>query len=196
MLSNDDRFNRAISRFDEENSRDPRREIDGGTEVPYELLYSRRMTRTLDIFEPEASEALRLAARCQHIRRWEIPRDRYPMDRTGYKRWRNELARFHTRTATQILQEVGYDEPTISRVSDLLLKKGLKTDPEVQTLEDVICLVFLQYYFHEFAQKHPEEKTLDIVRKTWKKMSDRGHKAALNLKLPPEDSTLLEKALV
>ncbi|MBI1357237.1 MAG: DUF4202 family protein [Acidobacteria bacterium] len=181
-----DRFQRAVERIDDYNRRDP-----FGKELPY----SERMTAWLAKLEPEASEALRLAARAQHIERWTSPRENYPMDRAGYKRWRTELADFHARTTAEILQGVGYDDETIARVESLLKKKNLKTDPECQTLEDVICLVFLESYFAEFAAKHPEDKLVFILRRTWVKMSDRGHQAALGLTLPPNLLALVEKAL-
>ena len=145
--------------------------------------------------DPDASAPLRIAARAQHIRRWEIPRDTYPNDRAGYRAWRTDLGRFHARTAAAILTQVGYDEPTIARVRSLLRKEQLKTDPECQLLEDVICLVFLENHFEEFARQHDEEKLLNIVRRTWNKMSERGHKAALDLPLPESLRMVVDKAL-
>jgi hypothetical protein len=195
ILTDPVRFQRALARFDEANAEDPRTERVAGTSYPKELLYARRMTACLDAFAPDASEVLRLAARCQHIRRWTVPRDSYPMDRMGYKQWRNALMRFHAETAGAILREVGYDEATIERVQTLLQKQRLKRDADVQVLEDVICLVFLEHYFADFAAQHEEEKLLGIVRKTWAKMSPAGHEAALALTLEPAIRTLIEKAL-
>jgi len=189
------RFQQALALFDEANAEDPRTEVVAGTSYPKELLYARRMTECLDAFAPDASKALRLAARCQHIRRWTVPRDTYPMDRTGYKQWRNALMRFHAETAGAILREVGYDEAAVERVQTLLRKQRLKRDAEVQVLEDVICLVFLEHYFADFATRHDEAKLLGIVRKTWAKMSPAGHEAALALTLAPSIRTLIEKAL-
>lgn len=181
-----ERFPEAIRRFDSANAADP----DGE-----ELVYAQRMSEWLEKFAPDASEAVKLAARSQHIRRWEIPRSRYPMDRAGYHRWRNELAAFHAKVAGEILREVGYDEATVGRVQSLLKKERLKEDPEAQLLEDVICLVFLQYYFPDFAKKHEEEKVIGILRKTWRKMSERGHEAAVKLPFGPEEHKLIQKAL-
>jgi hypothetical protein len=93
------------------------------------------------------------------------------------------------------LKEVGYDDATIARVGSLLRKRGLKTDPDMQLLEDVICLVFLENYFHDFARKHDEAKLISILQKTWRKMSDRAHRAALALSYAPEDLVLINKAL-
>jgi hypothetical protein len=153
------------------------------------------MTEMLQDFAPEATEALQLAARCQHIRRWEIPRETYPMDRKGYLLWRSDLKKFHSELASGIMQEHGYEEDTIQRVTEFLQKRRLKTDPEVQTLEDVICLVFLKYYFADFSAKHPDEKIIEIVQKTWKKMSENAHKAALQLSFSEREGKLIGKAL-
>jgi Domain of unknown function (DUF4202) len=178
--ASDDRLASALARFDALNDEDPRRERDpvSGQEVGFEVLYGRRMSRRLAEFALDASEALRLAVRAQHIARWRIPRDRHPEGRAGYKRWRSELARMHADVAGGILREVGYDEPTIERVRELLLKRGLRHDDETQILEDVACLVFLEHYFADFARKHERAKLVDIVQKTWKKMTPRGHEAA------------------
>ena len=189
------RFEAAIARVDAANADDPRREVFDGVEYPRELLYVQRMTSWLERLAPDAPETLRLAARCQHIRRWTIPRRDYPMDRQGYKAWRTRLAQFHADAAGEILRDVGYDDQTVRRVQTLLRKEKLKLDPEVQLLEDVICLVFLESYFADFATQHDEDKLVGIVRKTWKKMSPYGHEAALALNLPPAARVIVEKAL-
>ena len=191
MTTASDRFNQAIALFDAANGEDPNQETFEGVTYPKEVLYAQRMTAWLEKFEPNASEALKLAARAQHIRRWAIPRSEYSMDRKGYDLWRTTLAKFHGDTAAEILKQVGYDDATIERVKALLLKERMKLDPEGQTLEDVICLVFLQYYFVEFSSHYSEPKLVGIVRKTWKKMSDRGHDEALKL-APLFPSQLLE----
>ena len=153
------------------------------------------MTAWLDKLEPNASEPLRLAARSQHLMRWSIPRSQFPMDRAGYLKWRTTLYDFHAEKAGAILREVGYDEATIARVQSLVRKQGIKTDPEMQLLEDVICLVFLENYFAEFAADHDEDKLIRILRRTWAKMSPRGHQAALGLELPERERGLIERAL-
>jgi hypothetical protein len=195
MLADPERFNAAIARFDAANADDPTTEVFQGAVYPKELLYAQRMTAWLDNIAPEASEALRLAVRCQHIQRWTIPRHTYAMDRHGYLRWRTTLAKFHADTAAAILRDVGYDDATIQRVQTLLRKERLKRDPEVQCLEDVICLVFLEHYLAAFATQHDEVKVLDILRKTWTKMSPRGHEVALTLPMSPEARRLVEQAL-
>jgi hypothetical protein len=189
------RFDDAIRRFDEANAEDPILETVAGEELPRELIYSRRMSAWLDRFAPDAPETVKLAARAQHIRRWEVPRDTYLEGRAGYLKWRTDLYKRHGDIAAGILQDVGYDDETMARVRTLLRKRGLKTDPDVQLMEDVICLVFLQHYFHDFAQKHDEEKLISIVQKTWKKMTEKAHGAALQLDYAPEDLALIQKAL-
>lgn len=185
----------AFQHFDEANKQDPNTEVFEGTTYPKEVLYGIRMTERLNEFDPAASEALRLTARCQHICRWEIPRESYEMNREGYLRWRQELKKFHAKKAASILEDVGYDDETIDNVKFLLEKKQLKKNEETQALEDVICLVFLEYYFEPFAHKHEEDKTIDILQKTWRKMSIKGQEAALKLPLSKFSLDLITKAL-
>ena len=182
------RFARAIACFDAANGEDPNRESDGGGVRPKELLYAERMTAMLARFAPQASEPLRLAARCQHIRRWKIPRADYPMTRVGYQQWRVRLRDFHAELAGAILRDAGYDDATIARVGSLIRKEALKTDAEAQALEDVVDLVFLESYLADFVAEHPgydEAKFVDILKKTGRKMSARGREAALTLISPP-----------
>jgi len=190
-----ERCEEALRRFDEANAADPRRETADGEEHPKELIYGRRMSAWLDRIAPDAPEVVRLAVRAQHIRRWEIPRESYPMDRPGYRAWRTDLGKFHADTAAAILCEAGYDEETISRVESLLRKERLKMDPDCQLLEDVACMVFLDHYFEDFIGEHDEPKLVNIVRRTWAKMSDRGHAAALNLTMSDRARKIVEKAL-
>lgn len=189
------RFRAATARFDQANAEDPRVETADGAACPKELLYARRMTEALDRFAPDASEAVRLAARCQHIRRWTTPRGRYPAGRGGYRRWRTALARFHAETAAEILRDVGYGEATVGRVQALLRKERLKADPEAQLLEDVVCLVFLRHCLAPFAARHDDAKVADVLRKTWRKMSDRGRSAALEADMPPEARRWVQRAV-
>jgi hypothetical protein len=189
------RLDDALRRFDEANADDPNSETVNGKPVPKELVYGQRMSARLASYAPDAPETVQLAARAQHIRRWEVPRDSYPEGRAGYLKWRTDLYKQHGDIAAAIMEEVGYDHDTIERVKTLLRKRGLKTDPDVQLVEDVICLVFLEYYFHGFAQKHEEDKLIPIVQKTWKKMTDRAHEAALRLDFAPADLAIIQKAL-
>ena len=188
------RLREALARFDRANAEDPNREEVDGAQQPRELVYARRMTETLERMAPDASEAVRLAAHCQHIRRWTVPRDTYPDGRDGYRRWRTDLARFHADTAGAILREVGYGDDTVARVGVLLRKERLKADPEVQLLEDVACLVFMEHYLPAFAEQHDAEKLAGILRKTWRKMSARGQAAAVKLDLEPGLRELVARA--
>jgi hypothetical protein len=195
MAGESARFEQAMVMFDAANGEDPNLEAHEGVEVPKELLYARRMSAWLEKLDPEAGEPLRLAVRCQHLCRWTIPRGGYPAGRVGYRQWRSTLAEFHARKAAEILRQVGYDPATVERIQALVRKEKLKLDPGAQILEDVACLVFLENYFNDFSLKHDEEKILDIIRKTWRKMSPRGRHAALALDLPERGRSLVEKAL-
>ena len=190
-----EKYKDAIRKFDEANSHDPNIESIDGEAIPKELLYSIRMTERLNQFEGDADEALRLAVRCQHICRWEIPREGYEMNRTGYLKWRNDLKLFHSNKAGSILSAVGYDEETIENVKFLLEKKQLKKNEMTQTLEDVICLVFLEFYFDKFSEKYAEDKLTDILKKTWNKMSTKGQESAMQLELSDSSKVLISKAL-
>jgi hypothetical protein len=189
------RFESAIILIDKTNSEDINTYHVHGLEISKELLYSQRMSQKLLQFEPNASEELQIAARAQHIGRWKIARDEYPMDRVGYLKWRETLKKMHAEMAADILRTVGYDDEFIERVSFLINKKLIKKDDDSQTLEDVICLVFLEYYFEEFAEKHTDEKLIDILQKTWVKMSDKGHEAALKIKFSEKSLSLVKQAL-
>ncbi len=190
-------FDDAINGIDAANGADPNHETFEGRAWPKELLYGQRMTAWLDRLAPNASEALRLAARAQHIERWHIPRSDFDLGKKGYHLWRTTLYRYHAERAALILAAAGYDAPTIARVGQLLQKKHLRSDPEAQTLEDTACLVFLENYFADFSQKYDDAKIVDIVQKTWAKMSDNGHKAALDLagQLPQRELKLVQAAL-
>jgi len=194
-VTSGNRFAAAIAAFDDANRADPNLVDFAGEKVPKELLYARQMTEWLIRLASDASEALRLAVRAQHIRRWESARTGYRGGRAGYLKWRSDLSRFHARVAGEILESVGYDAKTIARVQALLRKERLKRDPEAQTLEDVACLVFLENYFADFSKDHDPAKVVDILRKTWAKMSPSGHAAALELKLAADARALLDAAL-
>lgn len=192
-----ERFRAAIAAIDAVNSEDPTKEESGKGAAPAALLYGRRMSGWLLRLAPDASEALRLAARAQHIGRFRIPRSDYPEGRDGYLRWRSDLAAYHAETAGRLLAEAGYDEDTIARVGDILQKKRLKRDAEVQALEDAACLVFLEHQFTEFSRQHPDAKVIDIVAKTLVKMSDAGRAEAAKLvrALPADRRALVERAM-
>jgi hypothetical protein len=189
------RFETAIALIDKANSEDINTYKVAGIQYPKELLYSQRMTRKLLQFKPDASKALQIAARAQHICRWNIPRDEYPMDRVGYLKWRETLKKMHADLTSEILKKVGYDEQFDDRIRKIILKKLIKKNEESQALEDTICLVFLDYYFEEFAEKHPDEKVIDILQKTWVKMSEAGQQEALKLKFSEKSLALVKQAI-
>jgi hypothetical protein len=188
-------FAAAIARFDAENARDPNVDMDAGEACPRELLYARRLTDWVLKLEPNASEALRLAARCQHICRWMIPRQSYPMTRAGYMRWRSDLKEFHARTAGKILREVGYGEEMVEKVQALNLKKNFPQEMESRVLEDALCLVFLEFQFAELAARMDDEKMVNAVQKTWKKMTASAHTRALALPMGAKEAALVRRAL-
>ena len=190
-----DRFEKAITTFDAYNLNDPHLEEFEGKMVSKEQLYAQRMSQRLDDFFPAAPEYLKLAAHCQHIGRWEIQRGAYAMDKKGYLQWRNVLKSHHAKLAGQILQSCRYDEETIEKVKSLLLKKQLHTDPDTQALEDVICLVFIEFYLEEFATKHEPEKVVDILQKTLRKMSPRAIEESAKIPVSEKIKLLIRQAL-
>ncbi len=184
----------AFSRFDAYNATDPNREEFKGKTYPKEVLYAERMTKKLNDYAPEVPEYMQLAVRCQHIGRWEIARNSYPMDRPGYLMWRSQLKLHHTKIAEPILKACGYNEETIDKVKFLLLKKQLHQNPDTQLIEDVICLVFVEYYLDDFAKQHSKEKMVDILRKTLKKISPRGIEEALKINMTDQVKQLILQA--
>lgn len=181
--------------IDTANAADPNQESDGGTAHPAALRYGQRMSAWLERLRPDAPPALQIAARAQHIRRWQHPRSEYPDGRRGYLAWRRALYTFHAEQAGAIMREYGADEAEIDRVSFLLHKKKLGSDPDTQALEDAACLVFLEYHIAEFAARTDRDKMVSIIRKTWRKMSEDGHRHAMQLTFPPDVQALIEEAL-
>jgi hypothetical protein len=188
-------FETALRRFDEENSRDPNFETVADVQHPRELIYAQWLTDWVLKLCPSASEELRLAARCQHLCRWKIPRNSYPMDRPGYLKWRADLKRFHAERAGEILREVGYPDSLITRVQDLNLKKNFPTDPESRVLEDALCLVFLDHQLADLATKTAKDKVIVALQKSWKKMTPAAHAEALKLSYAPREKALIDAAL-
>jgi hypothetical protein len=195
MVAEQERFAEACRRFDFLNAQDPHAEECDGRSQPRELVFAQRLTDWVLKLAPDASEALRLAARCQHLRRWMIPRSRYPMTRDGYLEWRTKLKQFHAEQSTAVLREVGYSEPLIARVRELNLKRNLSGDPEMQVLEDALCLVFLEWQLADLARRTDEEKTINALRKSWLKMSPAAREFAGKLSYGPVEQRLLERAL-
>ncbi|MBU0499355.1 MAG: DUF4202 domain-containing protein [Gammaproteobacteria bacterium] len=196
MIENPERFNRAMALFDEANAQDPNQ--DEGQ--PKELLYARRMTGMLERFAPDASEAAQLAVHAQHIKRWTVPRNSYPMTKEGYHAWRTGLYKFHAETAGELMRLAGYDDAMIESVQKAVGKRALKVNPDTQLLEDIANLVFIEHYMLAFAAGKPdydEAKWLDIIRKTWRKMSSAAQGFALSgqIKLPESLVPLITKAI-
>jgi hypothetical protein len=189
------RFAAAIAAIDAANAADPNTITIADGLQPKEPAHAELMTRWVERLVPDPSEALLLAARAHHIRRWEVPRSTYPAGRRGYLRWRHDLHRFHAEKTGAILRDCGYDEATIARVGEIIQKRDLRQDPDVQVFEDALNLVFLETQFHEFRGRQEPEKLAEIVRKTWRKMSSAGQAHALKLDLPPEDRAFVEQAL-
>lgn len=199
MTTNQTRFNNAIASFDAINAQDPNLITVDGSKQPKELIYAQRMSDMLERYAPDASEPLRLAARAQHIQRWSSPRTDFPMTKPGYMQWRAQLKNHHAQVASTVLKENGYDEGTIQQVSRLLKKENLRENPDMQTLEDVIVLAFLEHDLDDFVHKHSdydEEKFITILRKSYLKMSDQGRSAALTLiNLPKHLLPVIQKAI-
>jgi hypothetical protein len=185
-----DRLQCALGAIDAANARDPNKEVG----EPAELVYGRRMSEALAVFAPGASEALQIAVRGQHLERWLNPRRAFPDGKAGYIAWRNAAKRRHAERVSEIMGSCGYDEGSIARAGALVRKEQLRTDAEAQTLEDVACLVFLRHYAVSFAAKHAEEKVLDILVKTQRKISARARAAALDFALPAPVLALYERA--
>ena len=188
-------FDAAVEAIDRANSEDPRTQEADGRTWPQEVLYSRRMTDWVARLAPGASEELRLAVRAQHFRRWEVPRSTYPEGRLGYLRWRKDLKKIHADKLAAIMRDAGYGDASIEKAGTLILRKETARDPEGQTLEDAACLVFLQFEFAEFAAKTDDAKVIDILRKTWRKMSATARETALGLELGDRERGLVGRAL-
>jgi hypothetical protein len=194
-MGDPERLRRALSEIDAVNAGDPNRLVVRGAERPKELAHAELVSEWVERLRPEPSEALRLAARAHHLRRWAIPRSEYPSGRTGYLRWRRALHDLHAAEAARILARCGYEPSVAARVGDLVRKRGLGRDPEVQALEDALCLVFLETQLHELAARLAPDTLLSVLRKTLRKMSPHAVQEALRLPLAAGDRALLEQAL-
>jgi hypothetical protein len=190
-----ERFTTALERFDAANAADPHREPFDGEARPREWVYAHWLTDWVLKLAPDAGEALRLAARCQHLRRWEIPRSAYPPDKPGYLRWRANLKKFHAEKSGEILRAVGYDEIMVQRVQELNLKQNHPQDPEVCVLEDSLCLVFLEHQFAPLAAKSDDAKMINALQKSWKKMTPAAQAEAMKLNYGDRERALLDRAL-
>lgn len=186
---------KAFDLFDTYNKQDPNIMVWEHTSYPAAYFFALQLYNWVTALNRDASEALLLASRSQHIGRWISARTSYPEGKAGYLQWRMDLAKFHASKAAELLVEAGYDGEIIEHVQRIILKKNLRTDPEVQTMENALCLVFLQYQYEEFIHKHDEKKVIRVLQKSWSKMSQAGRDAALTLPYSDEGKALLEKAL-
>jgi hypothetical protein len=193
-------YHRARDLIDAANSADPNQVEANGRAWPKELLYSERMSDMLERFKPDADEVVKLAIRAQHIERWKSPRKAYPEGRIGYLQWRKDLYKIQASRAAELMQQAGYDEDSSKRAWQAVAKKNIKGNADTQLLEDVTDLVFMEHYMLEFVGKHPEyseEKWIEIIRKTWNKMSPDAHQFALSgaVHLPESLTPLIHKAV-
>ena len=190
-----DPYARARELIDAAHADDPKRAADG---QPAELVYAARLEAWVVRLVPGASPILRLAARCQHLERWTVPRTTFPEGKPGYLAWRRSLYVKQAERARALLLQAGVAEAEAAEVATWVSKTGLKTNPGSQALEDAACLVFLENEIGEFAASHadyPADKFVDILRKTWRKMSQPAQQAALGLHLPPAIAELVKSAL-
>lgn len=189
------KYSSALTLIDNAHAQDPKTIVIDGKDVPYELHYAQKMSKYLEKRAPSAPEVLRLAIRAQHFRRWEIPRDSYPMNKQGYHAWRTYLKKRQAEMASQICLDCGYSEEDAMRVASMIRKEDMKKDEETQVLEDVACLVFLDDQFEEFEKEHDEDKIVNILKKTWGKMSEQGHELALEISMSDRAKHLVTRAL-
>jgi Domain of unknown function (DUF4202) len=192
---NDERLRRAVTAIDAANADDPNRVVVRGHEQTKEIAHAKLVTEWVRRLDPDPSESLLLAARAHHLRRWTVPRSSFPAGRAGYLRWRRRLHAQHAADVGDILAEVGYDTPTIERVQEIVAKRGLGTDPEVQVLEDALCLVFLETQLHDLAARLDPDKMVAVAAKTLHKMSPEGIALAGTIPLAADDQALLERAV-
>jgi hypothetical protein len=190
-----DRFERAVAAIDAANADDPHRLLVRGVERPKELAHAELVSEWVEKLRPDASEELRLAARAHHVRRWEVPRDSYPQGRSGYLRWRRALHDLHARVVGEILAGAGYDSEQVERVQAIVRKRNLAHDPDVQALEDALCLVFLETQFEALAARLEPDKMDEVVEKTVAKMSDEGKRLAFTLELDDDERAALARVV-
>ncbi|MCP3689477.1 MAG: DUF4202 domain-containing protein [Gammaproteobacteria bacterium] len=193
-------YQTALSLIDTANNADPNLVTVDGEDRPKELLYAERMSDMLQRYNPSADDTMKLAIRAQHIERWKSPRSDYPMDRIGYLKWRKDLYKIQANAAAALLQQAGYNSAEVERVRNAVAKKNIKGNPDTQLLEDVTDLCFLEYYLLDFVNRHPEyseEKWIDIIQKTWDKMSGNAHSFVLagEVKLPESLTVIIMKAV-
>ena len=193
-MQKDNRFAEAIKKIDAANQEDPRSEMVDGRPQPRELLFAQRVYQWVEQLAEEPSEELLLAARAHTLRRWMIPRDRYPMTTVGYHQWRNALAQFHADEAETILHAAGYPAEQIQSIRDFITKKNWPEDKEACVLEDADCLVFLETKLSDYIDAWEDTKTLRILQRTIRKMTPEARTRAFQLKLGERERELVHRA--
>jgi hypothetical protein len=194
-MPEEQRFDAAIAAIDAANAQDPITVTVRGHTGPKETLHAELVTGWVRELDPGASDALLLAARGHHLRRWTVPRTSYPSGRAGYLRWRRDLHQQHARELGDILTAAGYDDATVARVQAIVRKQDLAHDAEVQTLEDALCLVFLETQLTDVAARLEPETLRSVLAKTARKMSPAGSAAIARVPLDDEARALLDTAL-
>ena len=189
------KLTQAFELFDTYNQQDPTSFIWEGTSYPQEYFMALKLHEWVEKLTPEASEPLLLASRSQHIGRWTVARNSYPEGKVGYLTWRKDLGKFHAKTAGELMAQVGYDAETIERTQQIILKQRIKQDAEVQTIENALCLVFLEYQYEAFHPKHEADKVVDILKKSLLKMDAHGHSFALKLSFSEKGLSYVQEAL-
>lgn len=190
-----DAYARARELIDAAHAADPSKASDGR---PAELVYAERIEKWVARIAPDAGLILRLAARCQHLERWRVPRSSFPMDRPGYLAWRRSLYLKQAERARQILLAAGVPPEEAADAATWVSKDGLRTNPGSQALEDAAVLVFLESEIEAFAAQHveyPREKFVEILRKTWRKTSPRAQELARAIELSPTIAALVREAI-
>ncbi len=191
-MTETERLAATIADFAAQNALDPRLLEDAGALRPQELVDAERLSAWIARLVPAASVPLRLAGHCQHLRRWESPRSTYPDDRAGYLRWRADLQHAHAEHAAATLHAHGWDATTIAAVRCIVEKQR---GPDTQHMEDALCLAFLEHEAAAFAAKHPDDKVVRILKRTWRKLSPVAQHIALALPLPDRLTSLITRAL-
>lgn len=189
------RFSTVVEAIDRANIEDPSSLEFEGASHPLALIEGARAQLWVETLRPDASDPLRLAARAHHIRRWEHPRDRFPRTRAGYRQWRERLYALHGEVLGELMRAAGYSEDAAKAAAAIMSKRGIKTNPDAQSYEDGVSLAFLELRLTAFAPSVDDDQLMNALRRTWRKMSEAGHAAALSLQLSPEATTIVERAL-
>jgi len=189
------KLEKAFELFDAFNKQDPGTITWEGVIYPAEYFYAVQLYNWVLKLAPAASEMVLLASRSQHIGRWKVPRNSYPEGKSAYLRWRTDLAKYHAETAGQLMLQAGYNLKEVKYIQQIIRKEQLRTNPEVQVIENALCLVFLQFQYEDFIVKHDDKKVITIIKKSWTKMTEPGRNAALTLHFSEKGKALILEAL-